>query len=135
MLLHYITPSRSPHNALHSPSYWGERSEPHTCCVNGKLSIYLFLYIYIYIYMVRAYSVYTSCPICARCNISTLHVGSCNHCCSRDETNMTERLNSGNQRNRSLKTVRNGRHYYQNGGWLLTCCVTLPPTGSASSVY
>ena len=33
------TPSRSPHNALHSPSYWGERSEPHTCGENGKLSI------------------------------------------------------------------------------------------------
>ena len=36
----------------------------------------------------------TSCPICARCNISTLHVGSCNHCCSRDKTSRTERLNS-----------------------------------------
>ena len=87
------------------PNYWGERSEPHTCGENGKLSIY--------IYMVRAYSVYTSCPICARCNISTLHV---NHCCSRDKTNRTERLNSGNQRNRNLKTVRKGRHYYQDGG-------------------
>ena len=48
--------------------YWGERSEPHTCGENGKLSICLF------IYMVRAYSVYTSCPICAWCNISTCHV-------------------------------------------------------------
>ena len=27
---------------------WGERSEPHTCGENGKLSIYLFIYIYIY---------------------------------------------------------------------------------------
>ena len=42
--------------------------------------------------------------------------GSCNHCCSRDKTNKTERLNSGNQRNRNLKTVRKGRHYYQDGG-------------------
>ena len=38
---------------------WGECSEPHTCGENGKLSVYL------YIYMVRAYSVYTSCSICA----------------------------------------------------------------------
>ena len=26
--------------------YWGERSEPHTCGVNGKLSVYLYIYIY-----------------------------------------------------------------------------------------
>ena len=32
--------------------HWGERSEPHSCGENGKLSIYL------YVYMVRAYSVY-----------------------------------------------------------------------------
>ena len=25
---------------------WGERSEPHTCGENGKLSIYMFIYIY-----------------------------------------------------------------------------------------
>ena len=54
--------------------------------------------------------IYTSCPICARCNIFTLHVG------SREKTNRTERLNSGNQRNRNLKTVRKGKHYYQDGG-------------------
>ena len=30
--------------------------------------------LYIYIYMVRTYSVYAFCPICARCNISTLHI-------------------------------------------------------------
>ena len=29
-------------------SNWGERSEPHTCGENGKLSIYLYIYIYIY---------------------------------------------------------------------------------------
>ena len=128
--MHHTTPSRSPHNALHSPSsitnahsftsfksqlsthlyYWGERSEPHTCGVNGKLSVY------IYIWYVRIPYICTSCPICARCNISTLHVGSCNHCCSRDKTSRTERLNSGNKRNRNLKTVRKGRHYYQDGG-------------------
>ena len=60
-------------------NHWGERSEPHTCGENGKLSIYLFIYIYIYIYifiyMVRAYSVYAFCPICARCNISALNIG------------------------------------------------------------
>ena len=36
--------------------------------------------------------------------------------CSRDKTSRTERLNSWNQRNRSLKTVRKGRHYYPDGG-------------------
>ena len=89
----------------------------------------------IYVWYVHIPYTYTSCPICARCNISTLHVGSCNHCCSRDKTSRTERLNSGNQRNRNLKTVRKGRHYYQHRGWLLMCCMTLPPTGSAGSVY
>ena len=65
--MHHTTPSRSPHNALHSPSYygigkvhsaalkrlrnWGERSEPHTCGENGKLSICIYIYIYMYIYM------------------------------------------------------------------------------------
>ena len=121
-----------------NPHRWGERSEPHTCGENGKivyifigasaasptlvdktkicLYIYIFIYIFIYIYMVRTYSVYTSCPICARCKISTLHVCSCNHCCSREKTSRTERLNSGKQRNRNLKTVRKGRHYYLDGG-------------------
>ena len=78
--------------------------------------IYLFIYLYIYIYGTCVFRIYTSCPICARCNISTLHVGSCNHCCSREKTSRTERLNSGKQRNRNLKTVRKGRHYYQDGG-------------------
>ena len=33
--------------------YWGERSEPHTCGENGKLSIciYICIYIYMYLYM------------------------------------------------------------------------------------
>ena len=74
------------------------------------------LFIYIYIWFVRIPYICTSCLICARCNISTLHVGSCNHCCSRDKTSRTERLNSGNKRNRNLKTVRKGRHYNQDGG-------------------
>ena len=79
-------------------------------CLYIYIYIYIFIYLYIYIYVVRTYSVYTSCPICARCNISTLHIGSCNHCCSREKTSRTERLNSGKQRNRNLKTVRKGRH-------------------------
>ena len=59
--------------------------------------------------MVRAYSVYTFCPICAlfvrdaifpQCTL--VHVAS--HSCSRDKTRKTEWLNSqGNQRNRDLK--------------------------------
>ena len=28
--------------------YWGERSEPHTCGENGKLSIYIYIFTYIY---------------------------------------------------------------------------------------
>ena len=44
------------------------------------------------------FRIYSSCCICAQCNISILHVGLCNHCCSRDKTSRTERLNSGNQR-------------------------------------
>ena len=74
--------------------------EPHTCGENGKLSIYIYIYMYIYMYIwyVRIPYMYTSCPICARCNISTLHAGSCNHCCSRltrDKTSRKERLNVG----------------------------------------
>ena len=50
----YTACSGSPHDALHSSS----------------LPIYLSIYIYIYMYVctVRAYSVYTFCPICAHCN-------------------------------------------------------------------
>ena len=37
---------------MYASGNWGERSEPHTCGENGKLSIC------IYICLVRAYSVY-----------------------------------------------------------------------------
>ena len=49
-------------------------SEPHTYGVNEILSIYLLICMYMcmYIYMLRAYSVYAFCPICAWCNISML---------------------------------------------------------------
>ena len=88
---------------------WGSLRSPHTCGLNENLSIYLFhLYIYIWYVRIPYIYIYTSCPICARCNISTLQVGSCNHCCSRDKTSRTERLNSVNQCNRNLKTVRKG---------------------------
>ena len=36
--------------------------------------VYIFIYLYIYLHMVRAYSIYAFCPICARCNISALHI-------------------------------------------------------------
>ena len=63
---------------------------------------------YIYMFGTYVFHIYTSCPICAQCNISILpHV---NHCCSRDKTSRTERQNSGNQCNRDLKTVRKGSH-------------------------
>ena len=63
-----VTVPTTLHQA-HTHTYWGERSEPHTCGENGKLSIY--------IYMVRTYSVYAFCPICARCNIPHCTL---NHC-------------------------------------------------------
>ena len=37
-LLHHTTPSRSPHNALHSPSNWASVSEPHTSELNRDFS-------------------------------------------------------------------------------------------------
>ena len=105
--MHHVTHSRSPHKALHSPS-WGERSEPHTCGENGKLSIYLLIYIYIWYvripYMHSALFVRDAIfPHCI--------LGSCITACSRDKTrkaSRTERLNSGNQRNRDLKKARKG---------------------------
>ena len=61
---HHATPSHSPHNALHSPSFIG--ASAHTCGEIGKLSIYMF--------GTCVFRICASCPICARCNISTLHV-------------------------------------------------------------
>ena len=90
---------------MYASGDWGERSELHNLWIKRKfvylyIYIYIYLIIYIYIWYVRIPYIYTSCPICARCNISTLHVGSCNHCCPREKTSRTERLNSGKQRNR-----------------------------------
>ena len=69
--------------------YWGERSKPHTCGENGKLSIS------IYVCMVCAYSVYTFCPICAQCNISTLHISRvASHSVLLKRREKTEWLNS-----------------------------------------
>ena len=99
--IHRIRAHARPHNAVHSPS-WGERSEPHSCGENG------FIYVIICLYGTCVFRIYTSCLICARCNISTLQVSSCNHCCSRDKTSRTERLNSGDQRHRDLKKARKG---------------------------
>ena len=60
------TRSRSPHNVLHSPSYWGERERaPHRRVhwgereraphrrVQCEFSLFLYFYISIYIYIVR----------------------------------------------------------------------------------
>ena len=82
----------------------GARCARPTLVNTGKLSIYM--YIYIYVYMVRAYSVYIYI-LPHLCAMQYFHIA-CNrwHCCSRDKTSRTERLNSGNQRNRDLKTVR-----------------------------
>ena len=90
-------------------TYWGSLRSPHTCGENENLSIYIYgtcvfrIYIYILPHLCAMQYFHIACWLC-------------NHCCSRDKTNRTERLNSGNQRNRNLKTVRKGRHYYQDGG-------------------
>ena len=72
------------------------------------LYIYLYIYIYIYIWYVRIPYMHSALfvrdAIFPHCTL-----GSCNTACSRDRL---ERLNSGNQRNRDLKTARKGRHYY-----------------------
>ena len=81
-----------------------------TLVVKTENCLCIYIYIYIYIYMARAYSVYAFCPICARCNISALHIGFMYYCMLAQETRL-ERLNSENHRNRDLKTVRKGRHY------------------------
>ena len=64
----------------------------------------------LYVCLVRTYSVYIHPAPFVRDAIflycTLVHV---NHCCSGDKTGRTERLNSGNQRNRDLKTVRKGR--------------------------
>ena len=78
--------------------------------------IYMYIYVYIYVWYVRIPYIYTSCPICARCNISTLPATTGTACWSRDKTSGTETLNSGKQRNRDLKTVRKGRHHYHDRG-------------------
>ena len=66
---------------------------------------------------------------------SLVHVAS--HSCSRDETRKTEGVNSqGNQHNRDLQnseekggTISKTVTYY-----LTACFMTLPPTGSRSSI-
>ena len=47
--------------------------------------------------MVRAYSVYAFCPICARYNISACILGSCITACSRDKTRKAEQWESTQQ--------------------------------------
>ena len=48
-------------------TYWGERSEPHTCGVNEKLSVYIYIYLFIYIYIwyVRIPYIYILPHLCA----------------------------------------------------------------------
>ena len=69
--------------------------------------LYIYIYVYIYVCMFGTYGfrIYIHpapfvrdaiFPYCMLVHVS--------HCCSRDKTSRTERLNSGNQRNRNLKT-------------------------------
>ena len=47
--MHHATPSRSPHNALHSPCYWGEPEWPPTLAwLHCKTRVYVCLRVAIY---------------------------------------------------------------------------------------
>ena len=96
--------------------------------------LYIYVYIYVYLFGTCVFRIYIHPASFVRDAIfpycMLVHV---NHCCSRDKTSRTERLNSGNQRNRNLKTGEEREALLPRWGWLLTCCVTLP--GSAGSVY
>ena len=113
-------------------------SEPHTSDSNGAIFIgasaasptlvvktenclYICIYVCIYMYICIYICIYVSVYIYILphlCAMQYFHTA-CNHwhCCSRDKTSRIEKLNNGNQRiNRDLKTVRKGRHYYQDRG-------------------
>ena len=85
------------------------------CILFGMPSLHLFTFLMffkscIYIYMVRAYSVYTHpAPFVRDAIFPHCMLMDVDHCCSREKTSRAERLNSENQRNRDLKTVRKGR--------------------------
>ena len=83
---------------------WGERSEPHTCGENGKLSIYMYIYIY-------GTCVFRICILPYLCAMQYFRIAYWVHVLLLAQETRLERLNSGNQRNRDLKTVRKGRHY------------------------
>ena len=78
--------------------------------VKTENCLYIYVYIlciYIYVCLVREYShpaPFVRNAIFPHCML--MHV---DHCCSREKTSRAERLNSENQRNRDLKTVRKGR--------------------------
>ena len=78
-------------------SYWGERSEPHTCGLNGKLSICI--YICRYVWYVRIPYMHSALfvrdAIFPHCTL-----GSCNtakSACSRDRTRKAEQWESTQQ--------------------------------------
>ena len=88
--MHHATPSRSPHNALHSPSIY------------IYVYIYMYMYIYICVYICR-YVWYVRIPymrsalfvrdaIFPHCTL-----GSCNTACSRDRTRKAEQWESTQQ--------------------------------------
>ena len=55
----------SPIHYQYCKHNWGERSEPHTCGVNGKLSIYMYIIIYMYVWYVRIPYIYILPHLCA----------------------------------------------------------------------
>ena len=109
-------------------------SEPHTCGENENLSIYIYIcmYIYMYVYMFGTcvFHIYTSCPICAYFHIACYSV----HCCSRDKTSKTEKLNSRIATGTWKRCGKGGTINYQDGNRLLAYCVTLLPTGRAQCI-
>ena len=72
------------------------------------LYIYLFIYIYIYIY---GTCVFRICILPYLCAMQYFRIAYWVHVLLLAQETRLERLNSGNQRNRDLKTARKGRHY------------------------
>ena len=67
-------------------------------CVNKMIGGLYYIILKNFKSTVRAYSVYAFCPICARCNISTLHIGFVYYCLlKRQKTRKAEQWESTQQ--------------------------------------
>ena len=80
-----------------------------TLVVKTENCLYIYLFIYIYIWYVRIPYMHSALFVRDAIFLHCI-LGSCITILLTQETRL-ERLNSENQRNRDLKTVRKGRHY------------------------